>query len=466
VGAAAVALSCLDEPSGPAAVPAYLTVAPSFASATASIVPLGAANVRLTRSSGTVALDTTVSISPADSTVDLNLTVVVVQTNEVFQLTITLRDTTGAQVFTAGPLAVTPSMNPGTAPVIDASFRYVGQGAGAASVEITTSYAVIAPGDSVLFEAVVLDSSGAEIPGTPIVWTSGNQYAQVPRPDRGLVVAGEQVGQAEIIATLLTGQADTVFPFIQQQSGNVLIVSNCDACNAATLDSFSVYMPGLTFDTLTVYSAVPTLAFLQQFTTVLLYEDGIFSNAVNVGDTVAAYVASGGNVVIGTFYWQEQPEAGYNGVGWGELDALDPFQTIGGSEYNADSLDVTSVVAHPLTAGVTALYVSSYHGGVAAKEGTTVLAAWSDGVPLIGYRIETGGQRLVSVSVYPGYPYYGGFSGDFYRLWENALSWAGAAPAPRPAPLAGAPVRRSLPVSGVSSQLPRVGGSESGGRRP
>jgi hypothetical protein len=256
-------------------------------------------------------------------------------------------------------------------------------------------------------------------------------------------------------------------------SGEVLVLSNAPFANASILETFPENMPGLTFDTMDVSVQTPTVAFMRQYPVVLLYEDGLFSNALNVGDSVAAYVQSGGNLVLGTFYWQDRSDnQTYNGTGWGALEDIDPFLGPQGSEYRADSLDVASIVAHPITQGLDSLWVDSYHGGVVAKPGTTVLARWSDAcngceanAPLVGYRIEANGQRIVGVTAAPGYPYYGGYGGDFYRLFENALGWAAAGVQPQPvAPFATESIIRShpvvdnMPASGRGGAVRRTGG--------
>ena len=180
----------------------------------------------------------------------------------------------------------------------------------------------------------------------------------------------------------------------------VIILSNSSFDNGVVLDSFSVNMPNIAFDTMNVIAATPSPAFLSNFNVVLLSENGNFANATSVGDTVEIYVQGGGNVVIGTFYWQDRSD-NITGNGWGNLEMIDPFTGPTGSEYNPDNLDPASVVSHPLTAGVSSLSVQSYHGGVTAKVDAVVLATWSDGVPLIGYRTEASGQRLVAVSTWP-----------------------------------------------------------------
>jgi len=212
---------------------------------------------------------------------------------------------------------------------------------------------------------------------------------------------------------------------------DVLILSNRTPDNDVVVQALAPLMPHVTFQTMDVRSQTPSQAYLAGFRTVLLFENGIFPNATNVGDAVGQYVQNGGNVAIGTFYWQDRsdnPNWGY--YGWGVLESLDPFLAPRGSEYNADALDTGSIVAHPLTAGLNALSVSSYHGGVAAKPGTTVVARWSDGVPFIGYVVHGGGQRVVGVSVFPAHPAYGGVTGDFWRVWTNALDWAAGGSVP------------------------------------
>ena len=182
-----------------------------------------------------------------------------------------------------------------------------------------------------------------------------------------------------------------------------------------TAVDFAANMTGLTFETFFVTVAPPTLEFLETFDVVLLYEDGIYELSDAVGDLVHQYVLGGGNVVIGTFFWQDT---------WGQMHAIEPLASLGGSEYNADQMDPASLVQHPLTEGLQTLTVSSFHGGAQETAGTMVVARWSDGVPLIGYQVLGGGQHLVAISTFPDYSSFGGFTGDFFRMWENALKWA------------------------------------------
>ncbi len=343
---------------------------------------------------------------------------------------------------------------------MELEIEYVGVGAEAVEVEILTQVAWVRLGETITLEAAAYDANEAVLEGTPIAWNSLDPlHASVPDPAVGEVLGGSEPGTARIVASLLTGQADTVDVIvIGEGTGRVLIVSNSDFDNEAVLQEFGVRMLGIEFDTMNVSGQTPTLAFLATFQAVLLYENGLFGNAPSVGDVVYDFVQAGGNVVIGTFYWQDRsdnlrPEL--TSSGWGALEMIDPFLGPQGSEYVPDSLDMASIVAHPLTAGVDSLLVDSFHGGVAPKAGTTVVASWSDGVPLIGYRTEPGGQRLVAVSTFPSYARHCCFEGDFYLIWENALRFAlsGSIPAASPAAVAarGLQVQRAIPAQ----QLPQ-----------
>jgi len=206
-------------------------------------------------------------------------------------------------------------------------------------------------------------------------------------------------------------------------------------------------MPDVAFERFNGSASTPSLSYLATFNVVLLYENGVYANAVNVGNAVAQYVTLGGNVVFGTFYWQNRSDGGH-GYSWGTLETIDPFIAAGGYEYAAGAMNPASIVAHPLTQGITSMMVSPYGGGGIAKPGTTIVASYASGKPLIGFRKESLGQRLVGVSAFPANEYYGTVAGDFYKMWDNALRWAagGTTPVPPPPSAEVMPVFFSRPV--------------------
>jgi type 1 glutamine amidotransferase len=219
-----------------------------------------------------------------------------------------------------------------------------------------------------------------------------------------------------------------------------LILSNrmADTC---ALD-FTLKIPDIDFAWMDVSSETPTYSNLSAYDVVLLFEDGLFDNAPNVGSAVYDYVMAGGNLVIGTFYEQDRSDCfTYGPNGWGPLETIDPFtsDTIG-CEYSNDTLDVSSLITHPITSGVQNLWCDQnrgYHGGVHAKPDTVVVANWTgpnylgEPCPLAGYRILEDNQRVVQISIYPNYAYYNTtgteVGGDFYTLWANAIKWASEA---------------------------------------
>jgi hypothetical protein len=115
----------------------------------------------------------------------------------------------------------------------------------------------------------------------------------------------------------------------------------------------------------------PSLSSLLKYDAILLYENGTCEHANEVGDRVAEYVGAGGNLVIGSFYWQNRSDSGLGHPGWGALEGLDVFSSSGGAVYGPESLD--SVTPHPITEGVSEITADRWWGSVSA--GGTVVAS-------------------------------------------------------------------------------------------
>jgi hypothetical protein len=214
---------------------------------------------------------------------------------------------------------------------------------------------------------------------------------------------------------------------------------------AETASDFTVRIPGHRFTGIDVSTGVPSLAsLLASFDAILVFEDGVFVNATGVGNRAAEFANAGGAVVLGTFYDQDRSDsAGGNTAphGWGALESIDPNTTDGvGTAYAVRTLAPASIVAHPLTRGVTSLAAlrgnpGPYAGGNQAKPGTIVVAAWAQpnvrgGVdPAIAYR-QAGPACVIHIAIAPQYgvlPTFGtfgtDFGGDFYRVWANAFDF-------------------------------------------
>lgn len=227
-------------------------------------------------------------------------------------------------------------------------------------------------------------------------------------------------------------------------AARVAVLSN--AWSAETAADFNAKIHGHVFTGYDVSASTPALdVLLANYDAILLFEDSVFVNATAVGNRVAEFANAGRGVVLGTFYDQDRSDAAAGAAqphGWGALETIDPNTTDGvGTPYAVRTLASDSIVAHPLTAGVTSLSAlrgspGPYAGGNQAKSGTTVVAAWSQrnargGVdPAIAYRV-TGAACVIHVGIAPQYAvvarfntYGTDFAGDFYRAFANAFDFA------------------------------------------
>ncbi|HEX9727680.1 MAG TPA: hypothetical protein VGA37_04190, partial [Gemmatimonadales bacterium] len=214
VAAGLVFASCDDDSVGPGrTIEGRFGVAPLFASSAAGIVEIAEIRFILRRTTdGSVARDTVISVAAGADSVSLELTVALLEPGESFQLFLKLITPDGDTAWSGGPVEVTPSDSPDF-PVIEVPLVYVGVGSNAVSVRIETDSASLFTGEMVTLVAVALDVEGQPISRTPIDWTALDSaravVSQVDSAYRAVVLAGSQRGDARLVATLLTGQADT-----------------------------------------------------------------------------------------------------------------------------------------------------------------------------------------------------------------------------------------------------------------
>jgi len=181
-----------------------------------------------------------------------------------------------------------------------------------------------------------------------------------------------------ICTLLLAGFAAAVLA-LPAQAARIGILSNQNA--AATAADFTARLTGHTFTPVDVSTTAPTLPSLtDNFDAVLLFEDGLFANAPNVGNVVAKFAELRRPVILASFY--EQDRTGTTALpahGWGALETLDANTSDGtGTAYAARTLNPASVVVHPLTYGVSTLTAHQFAGGNRAKPDTIVLARWAE----------------------------------------------------------------------------------------
>lgn len=219
-------------------------------------------------------------------------------------------------------------------------------------------------------------------------------------------------------------------------AANIAVISNSyfDAMAA----DYNTRYPAHTFTGIDATDAL-TLDDLAAYDAAVLFEDGIFAEAPDIGDVLAAFANTGRAVVLGTFYNQDRSDttaASFTPHGWGDLEDLDPnVSDTWGTSYDGDTLDAGSILTHPLTNGVSTLWSgdSGYSGGNQAKDGSVVLALWSNPNylgnpdPAIAYRV-TGDACVIHIGIIPHYDHIGtvgvDFGGDFFQVWSNAMDYA------------------------------------------
>jgi hypothetical protein len=314
---------------------------------------------------------------------------------------------------------------------------------GDVSVELEVRYT--GPG----IRGTISDEAGLPAVGVNVNLNQGlSTISSVPTEEDGsYLFVGFTPGLFQVEPTPSTGFVCPTYRDIDASASDALVVANFQTsagpCNpvldvlvlsGGDFDDTGLVQTMLSnnqnFDVSTFFflNQLPGIDLLSQFDVVLVFANGLFDESIGVGTEIADYIALGGNVVIGSFYWQGRTDGGLGGVGWGALENSDPYLSTGGATYTLGSLG--TVDPHPLTTGLTALTSTGYWGGVAEKpSGTTVVASWADGTPLVGYRLLPGGQRVVGVSLFPASTALEA-TGDVQILWDNAVNWAGQAGGP------------------------------------
>jgi hypothetical protein len=379
--------------------------------------------------SETTLLDVTVSVTPGETEHALDLALPKPLVGLAVLVTVVGLD--GSQEFyrTSAYLRVQDSSS---ATPIALGVRYTGPG-----VRGRVHNAAGAPLDSVDVDLMqgnnAIKSTTTDADGTYLfVDVTPGLYQVLPTPP-GTQVVCPAVRNVNVVSATSSIIAD----FGTQATAcqiDLLIVSGGDlafADDTATVRAMFTGVQNLNTSTFFFVNAPPSSSMLSQYDVVLLFANGLFNESVTLGDQIEDYVQLGGNVITATFYWQNRSDSGLGSPGWGALEAIDPFTSGSGQTYQSATLrNDSTLVAHPLTAGLSTLSSTGFRGAVAAKGSTTVVARWSDNSPLIGYQTLPQGSRMVAISLFPASGQSA--SGDVVTMWRNAVLWAGAAGGPVP----------------------------------
>ncbi len=222
--------SCTDETAPGPILHGRFAIQPFFSTAAAGIVPLSQARFLVVRiGDNSVAADTVLALAPDQDSVDLALTVPLLQDGETVEVTITLITPAGDTAFRAGPLLVSPSTS-GPPVLIDAEFTYEGPGASAVSVDIADPPAgILFIGETIRLTATAFDDGDNPIPNTPFRWETLNPLiASVANIDAAFVatvLAESMRGDAQIVVTSPTDLTDTVTVSVQPLPNGIAVES-------------------------------------------------------------------------------------------------------------------------------------------------------------------------------------------------------------------------------------------------
>ncbi|MGZ5543840.1 MAG: immunoglobulin domain-containing protein, partial [Limisphaerales bacterium] len=133
-------------------------------------------------------------------------------------------------------------------------------------------------------------------------------------------------------------------------------------------------------------TSTPTLATLQQYAAVLTWSDSPYQDPTTFGNVLADYVDSGGGVVIGAYAFSSSIGNGLAGrlVTGGYL----PLTQAANAADTAHLTLVKDLPAHPILQNVNTFdgATASRHHSSALTVGSTQVAHWTDGKPLVAVK--------------------------------------------------------------------------------
>jgi hypothetical protein len=182
-------------------------------------------------------------------------------------------------------------------------------------------------------------------------------------------------------------------------------------------------------DIIDVLNSVPTLKTLKNYKSILVFSDESFHNGELLGNIVANYADYGGGVVVSVFE-SSMPSL----LGRWQSELYDPLDPVDQSEGERFILGDILVPEHPIMENVNTFDggSSSYYGTGNPLNNTTVIAKWSNDVPLIIERnLKNNGDNLnnkiVCLNFYPPSNIsrvdFWDSSTDGYKIIANSLKY-------------------------------------------
>jgi autotransporter-associated beta strand protein len=178
-------------------------------------------------------------------------------------------------------------------------------------------------------------------------------------------------------------------------------------------------------DIINTTSSTPSLATLDNYDSVITFSDTGYQDGNTLGTNLASYVNQGHGVVVATFAFNGGQSLG----GTWASGSYSPY-TINGFITGHQTLGAVNQPGHPVMAGVSTFDggSSSYRDTITLTGGSSLIASWSDGLPLAAEKPGFAG-KIIGLNFYP--PSNAARS-DFWltstnggRLLANALRYTG-----------------------------------------
>jgi HYR domain len=247
---------------------------------------------------------------------------------------------------------------------------------------------------------------------------AGNPDFWVASTHGGILMANALRYAASPVPTPSTSDGPTVALLVADGQAH----ANDVKCKLQNLNLFS------RVDTIDVQATTPPLPTLLNYDALLTWTNSSYNNAAGLGDVLAAYVDQNRGVVQSPFSFSV-PSTPLLGGSW-QANGYRPLAEASPVTGNGLTL-VPLAPGHAVLSGVSNFHggTGSHHGGSVTPDGAPqVIAAWSDGSPLVALGTADSGGRLVGLNMYPPSSDVGGnfwnSASDGARLIANTLLFA------------------------------------------
>jgi hypothetical protein len=267
---------------------------------------------------------------------------------------------------------------------------------------------------------------------------NGNRITQLTLAGAGANVDsswGFSVANGKVFVVDVGGGVWRAFDLYGAATVAVLAAEQTAAWNADVVAKISGVgsLAGVDLISVTGGAAIPSLAQLCHYQSVLVFSDNDFTDPVATGNVLADYVDQGGGVVLQTFAFITNGSATYGIAGRISTNGYLPF-TATSTAYPANLTMVKDLPQHPLLDGV-----NTFNGGstsfqnspMSTNTGAIQVAHWSNGQAFAGGKVN-GAGRSAGLNFFPpssdAFPSSWVSATDGARLMANALLWSGKIP--------------------------------------